>query len=158
MKKKIIVILTFLIIAVIAAVVVHNRIVPDEFKVGEDQIALRIKMNTREDIGLLVFDYSLNGHEHGGGMSNADRSKIKHDDELIQVWEREELKGVTAPVKIKIRFRVITDYVDPNYENDYPEELTKYLDPIEWETDFGREYRITISGNSVDGYKLDFEK
>ena len=76
---------------------------PREFKVREDEIALRIQMDTKEDIGLLVYDYNIAGHDYSGGISNADRSLIGHDEELIVTWNDEELKIKTEediPFKI----------------------------------------------------------
>lgn len=130
----------------------YNILFPDVYEAGEDEIALRIRMDTAEDIGLLVYDYNIDGHDYGGGISNADRSMIGRDDELIIVWTREELRIDSDPEKMTIAFRIITEYFDPNYENEYPEEYAVRLEPFELDADFGHEYCFTITGSSTDGY------
>ena len=52
-----------------------------------------------------------------------------------------------------VQFRIITEYVDPNYENVYPDDITKYIEPISWEARFGESYFITITGDKINGYK-----
>ena len=44
---------------------------------ADDEIALHIQLDTKEDIGLLVYDYRADGQEYSGGTSNADRSDRK---------------------------------------------------------------------------------
>ena len=52
-----------------------------------------------------------------------------------------------------MQFRIITEYVAPNYENVYPDDITKYLEPITWEAHFGESYFITITGDQTNGYE-----
>ena len=111
------------------------------------------QVDTKEDIGLLVYDYQAGGRTYSGGISNADGSLIKHDSDNIVVWNREELNNISDPFELSMQFRVITEYVKPNFENIYPEDITKYAEPIAWEAGFGETYHITITGNRVDGYK-----
>ena len=162
MKKHIIIVVcvaVFLLLAVPAGIIAYNRFFPDEYVVAEDEIALRVQLDTAEDIGLLVYDYEILGHDRSGGMSNADRSMIKHDDELIIVWNREELeteldeKLPEGDIPMELTFRIITEYTDPNFENIYPEDITVYLDPMELDVALGQEYRITITGDSETGYQ-----
>lgn len=54
---------------------------------------------------------------------------------------------------MSIQFTVITEYVDPNYENIYPAEYTKLMDAIPLKANFGESYLITISGDKMNGYK-----
>ena len=54
-----------------------------EYEVGADEIALYIQLDTREDIGLLVYDYRVDGRDYGGGISNADKSPLKHVKHLL---------------------------------------------------------------------------
>ncbi len=142
------------IIALIAAFLFFKGASPKEFAVGDDEIALYIQLDTKEDIGLLVFDYSANESEQSGGISNADKSLIKHDDQLIHVWNKEDLQCSADIVEMSIQFRIITEYVDPNYENIYPENLTKTLEPVSFEAHFGESYSFTITGDNISGYKL----
>ena len=125
-----------------------------EYKVGADEIALYIQLDTREDIGLLVFDYCANTHEYSGGISNADKTLLKHDEQLIEVWNRKDLECSADTVNLTIQFRIITEYVDPNYENVYPESLTRTLDPISFEARFGESYSFVIAGDNINGYHI----
>ena len=121
---------------------------------GKDELALRIQLDTKEDVGLLVYDYYMDGRQHSGGMSNADGSLIKHDEQLFVVWNRndEEMQITADSVDLWIRFRIITEYVTPNFENVYPEEITRYLEPLSWKAEFGKAYDITITGDKDNGY------
>nr|WP_072515008.1 hypothetical protein [Ndongobacter massiliensis] len=132
--------------------VIHEYIKPSEYIPTQDEIALKIQFNVKEDIGLLVFDYVVNGHEFSSGIANTDRSLIKHDEQIIHVWNKEELQAGSGPLDLSIKFRIITEYMDPNFENSYPEELTKVLEPIFWKAEFGKMYEIIISGDKINGY------
>ena len=130
-----------------------------EYIPADDEIALRIQFDTEEDVGLLVYDYSANGSKQSGGISNADKSLMKHDELLIDVWNKEVLQCSADTVELSIQFRIITEYVEPNYENIYPEEITKYIDdPISWKAHFGESYSITITGGKTNGYKAVLEE
>ena len=105
-------------------------------------------------MGLLVLDYRADDHEYSGGMSNADRSLIKHDSENIMTWKKEVLNSSSDNVELSIHFRIITEYMEPNFENIYPEDITKYIeDPISWKAHFGESYFVTITGDKANGYK-----
>ena len=69
------------------------------------------------------------------------------------VWNREELESTADALALWIRFRVITEYVTPNFENVYPEDITKVLEPIAWEARFGQTYTIAITGDRANGYQ-----
>ena len=86
-------------------------------------------------------------------MSNADGSLIKHDSDVIVVWNKEELNSLSDTFELSMQLRIITEYVAPNYENVYPDNITKYTEPISWEAHFGESYFITITGNKTSGYK-----
>ncbi|MBR0138389.1 MAG: hypothetical protein IJM15_08250 [Erysipelotrichaceae bacterium] len=153
--KKLVIILLVLLAAVMFGLYVYGS---KPYSVGEDEIALYIKMDVKEDVGLIVMDYSFDDYKYSGGIANADKSMIKHGTEIIYVWSRQEFEDrgdvFGDRVKIGITFRIITEYIDPNYENDYPEELTAYLDPIEFETDFGKAYNAIFTGDKVNGYSV----
>ena len=57
-----------------------------------------------------------------------------------------------ASAIVRCCLRIITEYVDPNYENIYPENITRYTDPIAWEAHLGQSYFITITGDKANGY------
>lgn len=139
---------------VIALLTICMWIQAKEFNVSDDEIALYIQLDTKEDVGLLVFDYSVNGTKYSGGTSNADKSLLKHDEQLIEVWNQESLNCFADSVELYIQFRIITEYTDPNYENIYPESITKYMEPISFEADFGESYYFTITGDNISGYTI----
>ena len=153
MKKKIIGSILAIAVVLILVFIVYYRVVPDEYVPAADEIALHIQLDTEEDIGLLVYDYRADGHEYSGGISNADRSLIKHDSDNIVVWNKEELSNLSDACELSVQFRIITEYVAPNYENVYPDDITKYMEPISWEARFGESYFITITGDKINGYK-----
>ena len=125
----------------------------DRCEPGKDEIFIHIQFDTKEDIGLLIYDYSVNGYKYSGGTSNADQSMIKHDSENIIVWNRDELNCLSDAVSLSIQFRIITEYMDPNFENVYPEDITRYIESINFEAHFGESYSITITGDKTNGYK-----
>ena len=130
MKKKIIGSILAIAVVLILVFIVYYRVVPDEYVPAADEIALHIQLDTEEDIGLLVYDYRADGHEYSGGISNADGSLIKHDSDNIVVWNKEELNTFSDTFELSMQFRIITEYVTPNYENIYPDDITKYMEPI----------------------------
>lgn len=153
MKKKIIGIIVSILIVLGLSLVVYNQIIPNEYAPAADEIGLHIQLDVGEDVGLLVYEYRADGHEYSGGISNADRSLIKHDSDNIVVWNKEELNNISDTFELSMQFRIITEYVVPNYENIYPDVITKYMEPISWEARFGESYFITITGDKTNGYK-----
>ena len=151
--KKIIGIAAAAVIVLGLSLVIYNQIIPDEYVPADDEIALHLKLDTEEDVGLLVYDYRAGGHEYSGGISNADGSLIQHDSDNIVVWNREELNLSSDPFELSMQLRIITEYVAPNYENVYPDDITKYMEPISWEAHFGESYCITITGDQTNGYQ-----
>ena len=151
--KKIIGIAAAAVIVLGLSLVIYNQIIPDEYVPADDEIALHLKLDTEEDVGLLVYDYRAGGHEYSGGISNADGSLIQHDSDNIVVWNREELNLSSDTFELSMQFRIITEYVAPNYENVYPDDITKYMEPISWEAHFGESYCITITGDQTNGYQ-----
>ena len=151
--KKIIGMAAAAVIVLGLSLVIYNQIIPDEYVPTDDEIALHLKLDTEEDVGLLVYDYRAGGHEYSGGISNADGSLIQHDSDNIVVWNREELNLSSDPFELTMQLRIITEYVAPNYENVYPDDITKYMEPISWEAHFGESYCITITGDQTNGYQ-----
>lgn len=154
MKKKVIVIIATIVIVLGLGLIVYNHTISgEEYVPNDDEIALHLQLDTEEDVGLLVYDYRADSHEYSGGMSNADGSLIKHDSDNILVLNKEDLTNIADIFELSIQFRIITEYVAPNYENVYPDDITKYMEPISWEAHFGESYFITITGDKVNGYK-----
>lgn len=158
-KKIIISVICILITCVLAfALFVNNK--NNEFKVADDEIALQIKLDTKEDIGLIIYDYSVGGFEHSGGVSNADKSLIKHNDLIIQPMSKQpDFDNLSDIEDLTIKFTIITEYEDPNYDNIYSEEYTKIIEtPISLKAHYGESYSITISGDKANGYEAVLEE
>lgn len=153
MKKRIFIILAILSF-IILSFIINKYANSSDYTPANDELALRIQLDVKEDIGLLIFDYEVNGHEFSSGISNTDRSLLKHDDQIIHVWNRDGLEGSSGPLDISIKFRIITEYVEPNFENTYPKELTRVLNPIFLKADYGHIYDLTISGDRINGYTV----
>ena len=153
MKKKIIGSIVAIVIVLVLGLIIYNQIIPDEYVPAADEIVLHIQLDVEEDVGLLVYDYCADSREYSGGISNADRSLIKHDSDNIIMWNKEELNNLSDAFDLSVQFRIITEYVDPNYENVYPDDITKYMEPISWKANFGESYFITITGDKTNGYK-----
>ena len=150
--KKIGIAIATLIVLALGAIIMYNQTISGEYTPADDEIVLNIQLDTKEDIGLLIYDYCANDHQYSGGMSNADRSLLKRDDRLVVVWNKQALNEPSSNVELSVQFRIITEYVDPNYENIYPEEITQYLAPISWGAHLGGAYCVTITGDKVNGY------
>ena len=95
MKKIGIAIVTIIVLA-LGAIIMYNQTISGEYIPADDEIVLNIQLNTKEDIGLLIYDYCANGHQYSGGMSNADRSLLKRDDRLVVVWDKQAITGKTV--------------------------------------------------------------
>lgn len=132
--------------------ILYSQMRSEEYAPADNEIALHIQLDTKDDIGLLVYDYRVDDHEYSGGISNADKSLIKHDSDVIVVWSKEELDTASDAVELSIQFRIITEYVTPNYENVYSESITKYTNPFLLEAHFGESYSVTITGDKINGY------
>lgn len=153
MNKKAIGIIAVIVIVLGLSLAAYNQIIPGKYVPAADEIALHIQLDTEEDVGLLVYDYRANSHEYSGGISNADKSLIRRDSDNIVVWNKDELNHLSDTFELSIQFRIITEYVAPNYENIYPDDITKFVEPISWEAHYGETYSITITGGKADGYK-----
>lgn len=152
MNKKIIGIAIAVLVAIGLGSIIYNQTFSGEYMPSDDEIALHIQLEMKEDVGLLVYDYRANSHQYSGGTSNADKSLIKHDDNIVVVLNKQQLNSSSDAVELSMQFRIITEYVNPNYENIYPEDITRYADPISWEAQFGKSYYITVSGDKTNGY------
>ena len=121
--------------------------------VSEDEIALRIKLDTKEDLGLLLIDYDANGSGGRGGMSNANRSLIKRNELLFYTLPKRAFDDPSDVENLSIRFTVVTEYFEPNFEEIYPAEYTIPLDAIFLNAEFGQAYSIVIIGDRTNGYQ-----
>ncbi|MBP5253912.1 MAG: hypothetical protein J6Z23_00780 [Lachnospiraceae bacterium] len=120
---------------------------------GKDEIRLRIRLDLKEDIGLFLIDSEVNGQNTSGGSSNADRSMLKRDETLYWSIDRRHYENVPDAVSLTLRFRIVTEYFDPNYENIYPEEYVMPMEEIAFTAVFGGTYDFIVTGDRVNGYR-----
>ncbi|MGN1472559.1 MAG: hypothetical protein ACI4WZ_00675 [Eubacteriales bacterium] len=126
-------------------------------RVADDEIALDIRLDIKEDIGLLVVDYEANGTSGSGGTSNADKSLLKRGERILYTLSKQNFDDPADVENLSVKFTVITEYVDPNYDNVYPAEYTKPMDAISLKGKFGEAYHITIRGDKTNGYHAVWE-
>ena len=88
MRKKKIGITIAVLFVLGASLMLYLQMTRDAYMPAEDEIALQIQFDIKEDIGLLVYDYCADGHAYSGGMSNADKSLIQHDSHMIIGWKK----------------------------------------------------------------------
>ena len=86
-------------------------------------------------------------------MSNANKSLIKHNEQLFYTLPRRAFDDPSDVENLSIRFTVITKYFEPNFEEIYPAEYTIPLDAISLKADFGKSYSIMIIGDMANGYQ-----
>lgn len=120
---------------------------------AEQAISLRIQLDTKEDIGLIVIAYSTEDESGISGIGNANQSMLKHDELIIQNFTREMFQNPSDTKNLSLQFKVITDCTEPKMDFDYPQEYTKILAPISLEAKFGSSYNITIRGDKINGYE-----
>ncbi len=153
MNKKGIKIAAVIVIVLGVIFVIYKYMSYKEYVPSNDEIALHIQLDTKEDIGLIVYDYEIGNQKYSAGIANADRSLIKHDSDNIVVWNKNELNNISDPFELSMKLRIITEYVPPNFENVYPDNITKHIDPISLKLEFGKSYFITITGDNINGYR-----
>ena len=88
-KRKGIIIL-FIVCLLGLSFALYRWYISDEFAAFDDEIALQIKLDIKEDIGLIIIDYDVNGSKGSGGISNADKTMIKHDELLIYTLSKSD--------------------------------------------------------------------
>lgn len=118
----------------------------------EDKIVVNIQLDLDEDIGLLITDWNINGQTGTSGVSNADKSKIIRDSNETWEFDRFILNKEADSYELKLKFTIVTEYFEPNYEFDYPEEYTIPTNEISFTAEFGKTYSVIISGGQQNGY------
>lgn len=119
-----------------------------------DEIKVNLQFDLDEDIGLFLIDYDVNGTHGAGGISNANQSMLKRDSkDLFWSFDRKQLVTPSDTADVMLKFTVVTQYFEPNYDNIYPEECMIPADEISITAQFGEIYDVIITGNRIDGYQ-----
>ncbi|MBO4219324.1 MAG: hypothetical protein J5933_00150 [Clostridia bacterium] len=151
--KALLVFIAFILAAVMSGCGLINSLPGDEPHASGDEIMLRIQLDLREDIGLLVIDHDVDGENGSGGISNADGSMIKRDEILYWTFDKQFFDSSADEVDLTLRFAVVTEYCNPNYDNIYPDELTVPMEEISFDAHFGESYDLKITGDRTNGYR-----
>lgn len=157
MKHKIIKTFIIIIVILILFFSLIKYLKNKEFIPALEEITLKIKLNLKEDIGLIIVDYTVDDVSGSGGISNANKTLISHNDTLTYTLNKQEFNNLSNIENLIINFKIITKYIDPNYENIYPEEYTSIIAPIQIKAHYGETYKITITGDKTNGYIAKYE-
>lgn len=156
MKKKIgIAVLVAAAVLAILILVYHGT--HESAQTNADEISLQIQLDLKEDIGMLLIDSDMDGSVSSGGSSNADKTMLKKDDCIYWPIERQNDENIPDNVTLSLRFTVVTEYCEPNYENTYPAEYQIPMDAITFPAKFGDSYSIRITGDKTNGYRAVLE-
>ena len=147
MKHKTIKIFIIIIILLILSFLLIKYLKNNKYNTPLEEITLEIKLDLKEDIGLII----------SGGISNANKTLISYNDTLTYTLNKQEFNNLSNIENLIINFKIITKYIDPNYENIYPEEYTSIIAPIQIKAHYGETYHITITGDKTNGYIAKYE-
>ncbi len=150
-NKKVFLLIILLVLAMLYAFAGCNYAgyeIPDE-----DKILVNIQLDLDEDIGLLLTEWDINGQTGGSGACNADRSMLKRDSSNEWEFDRVMLEKPADTYEVKLKFIVVTEYFDPNYDFDYPDEYKIPMNEIAFTAKFGETYYVTITGGHQEGYQ-----
>lgn len=148
-KKMLLAILALLIAVSVAAC---------RSETSDEEIRVNIQLELEEDIGLLLTEYTANGKQGMSGSSVADKSMIKRNSMEFWTFEKWMLEDDLADtVELRLKFIVVTEYFEPDYDFDYPEEYTIPMDAISFTANFGETYHVTIQGGKTSGYQAVFD-
>ena len=134
----------------------EERIAPCD-EAGDEEIKVIIRLDLKEDIGLILVDYNANGKNGKTYMSNADKSMIKRNDTLDWTYEKWTLESDADTVDLILKFIVVTEYFELDYDFNYPEEYKVPAEPISFTAEFGETVYVTITGDSFNGYRAVIE-
>jgi hypothetical protein len=157
MKHKTIKIFIIIIILLILSFLLIKYLKNNKYNTPLEEITLEIKLDLKEDIGLIIIDYEVDDISGSGGISNANKTLISHNDTLTYTLNKQEFNNLSNIENLIINLKIITKYIDPNYENIYPEEYTSTMSPIQIKAHYGETYHITITGDKTNGYIAKYE-
>lgn len=157
MKPKTIKIFIIIIILLILSFLLIKYLKNNKYNTPLEEITLEIKLDLKEDIGLIIIDYEVDDISGSGGISNANKTLISYNDTLTYTLNKQEFNNLSNIENLIINFKIITKYIDPNYENIYPEEYTSIIAPIQIKAHYGETYHITITGDKTNGYIAKYE-
>lgn len=109
MKKIVITVLAVVAVLAIAVIFAFHR-TDQPSEINENEIALQIQLDLKEDVGLLIIDSDIDGQKESGGISNADKTMLKKDDLIYWSIDKQHYETVSDMVELLLNFTVITEY------------------------------------------------
>ena len=82
---------------------------------------------------------------------------IKRNDILDWSFDRQFPESPADTAEVTLLFTVVTEYFDPNYDFDYPEECKIPMNAISFTGEFGETYYVSVTGDNVNGYSATLE-
>lgn len=143
--KKIIFLIILLSIILCLIIKKNNKV--DETKTSDDEIILQINLDVSKDFGLLLIEYETKDASGSGGVSNANKSLIKHNDNLTYSLSKQDFNNASDITDLTLTFKIVTEYVEPNYEDNYLASLSFTLNPVQINAQYGNTYHITITSD-----------
>ena len=67
---------------------------------NENEIALQIQLDLKENVGLLISDSDIDGEEERGGISNADKTMLKKDDLIYWSIDKQHYETAADTVEL----------------------------------------------------------
>lgn len=143
--KKIIFLIILL--SIILCLIINKNNKVDETKTSDDEISLQINLDVPKDFGLLLIEYETKDASGSGGVSNANKSLIKHNDNLTYSLSKQDFNNASDITDLTLTFKIVTEYVEPNYEDNYLASLSFTLNPVQINAHYGNTYHITITSD-----------
>lgn len=94
MKKIVITVLAVVAVLAIAVIFAFHR-TDQPSEINENEIALQIQLDLKEDVGLLIIDSDIDGQKESGGISNADKTMLKKDDLIYWSIDKQHYETVS---------------------------------------------------------------
>lgn len=141
------IIFLIILLSIISCLIINKNNKVDETKTSDDEIILQINLDVSKDFGLLLIEYETKDASGSGGVSNANKSLIKHNDNLTYSLSKQDFNNASDITDLTLTFKIVTEYVEPNYEDNYLASLSFTLNPVQINAHYGNTYHITITSD-----------
>ena len=141
------IIFLIILLSIILCLIINKNNKVDETKTSDDEIILQINLDVPKDFGLLLIEYETKDASGSGGVSNANKSLIKHNDNLTYYLSKQDFNNASDITDLTLTFKIVTEYVEPNYEDNYLASLSFTLTPVQINAHYGNTYHITITSD-----------
>lgn len=141
------IIFLIILLSIILCLIINKNNKVDETKTSDDEISLQINLDVPKDFGLLLIEYETKDASGSGGVSNANKSLIKHNDNLTYSLSKQDFNNASDITDLTLTFKIVTEYVEPNYEDNYLASLSFTLNPVQINAHYGNTYHITITSD-----------